>query len=147
MGHQQDLTRSFLLDTHVWLWIVEGDARRIGRRTVRLIERWAEDDAVRISPLTVFEIMSLSASGRVQLSRSPDEWTARALEITRARLAPLQLEGALEAGRIGTTMVPDPIDRLLIGTAHQTEATLVTADRRLLDYAAAYRLRVHDARR
>ena len=78
---------------------------------------------------------------------APWQWTALALENTRARLAPLPMEAALEAGGIGTATVPDPIDRLLIGTAHQTDATFVTADRRILDYAAANRLRVHDARR
>ena len=148
MGYQQDLTRAFLLDTHVWLWMVEGAARHIGRRTVRLVERGAEQDVIRISPLSVFEIAALHASGRLQLSRAPADWTTHALEITRARLAPLPMEAALEAGGIGTATVPDPIDRLLIGTARQTDAALVTADRRILAYAAGARnIQVHDARR
>jgi PIN domain nuclease of toxin-antitoxin system len=137
----------FLLDTHVWIWIVEDDVRRLGRRTGRLVERWAEQDGLRVSPLSVFEIVSLHASGRLRLSQGPWQWTALALENTRARLAPLPMEAALEAGGIATASVPDPIDRLLIGTAHQTDATLVTADRRILNYGAANRLRVHDARR
>ena len=145
MGYQQGLTRTFLLDTHVWLWTVEG-VRHLGRRTARVIERWAEQDALRVSPLSVFEIAALHASGRLHLSKSPEQWIALALENTGARLAPLPMEAALEAGAIGT--VPDPIDRLLIGTARQTDATLVTADRRILDYArSAYGLAVHDARR
>jgi PIN domain nuclease of toxin-antitoxin system len=137
----------FLLDTHVWIWIVEDDVRRLGRRTGRLVERWAEQDALRVSPLSVFEIVALHASGRLHLSQGPWQWTVLALENTRARLAPLPMEVALEAGGIAMATVPDPIDRLLIGTAHQTGATLVTADRRILNYAAANRLRVHDARR
>ena len=145
MGYQQSLTSAFLLDTHVWLWTVE-DARNLGRRTARFIERWAEQDALRISPLTVFEIASLHASGRLHLSKSPEQWIALALENTRARLAPLPMEAALEAGGMGT--VPDPIDRLLIGTARQSGATFVTADRRILEYGkSAYGLVVHDARR
>ena len=56
------------------------------------------------------------------------------------------IEAALEAGGIRT--VPDPIDRLLIATARQADATLVTADRRILDYGkSAYGCVVHDARR
>jgi PIN domain nuclease of toxin-antitoxin system len=148
VGHRQDLTRAFLLDTHVWLWTVEGAARHIGRRTIRLIERWAARDALRISPLSVFEIASLCVSGRLQLSRPPEQWTALALASTRARLASLPLEAALEAGSIGTAIVGDPIDRLLIATARHADATFVTADRRILDYAASRRdLRTHDARR
>jgi len=138
----------FLLDTHVWLWIVEDDVRHLGRRTARLIERWAEQDALRVSPLSMFEIASLYGSGRLHLSQPPWQWTALALENTRARLAPLPMEAALEAGGIGTATFPDPIDRLLIGTAHQTDATLVTGDRRILAYAAkTSSLRTHDAHR
>jgi PIN domain nuclease of toxin-antitoxin system len=147
VGYQQALTPAFLLDTHVWLWIVEDDARHLGRRTARLVERWAEQDALRVSPLSVFEITSLHASGRLHLTQPPWQWTALAIENTRARLLPLPIEAALEAGGIGMATVSDPIDRLLIGTAHQTDATLVTADRRILAYAAANRLPVHDARR
>ena len=138
----------FLLDTHVWLWIVEDDVRHLGRRTARLIERWAEQDALRVSPLSVFEIASLHRSGRLHLSQPLWQWTVLALENTRARLVPLPIEAALEAGGIGTPTVPDPIDRLLIGTAHQTDATFVTGDRRILDYVArTTSLRAHDARR
>jgi len=124
VGYQQGLTRTFLLDTHVWLWTVEG-VRDLGRRTARFIERWAEQDALRISPLSVFEIAALHASGRLHLSKSPEHWIALALENTGARLAPLPMEAALEAGAIGT--VPDPIDRLLIAT--------VTAEQRRCDLA------------
>jgi PIN domain nuclease of toxin-antitoxin system len=147
VGYQQGLTRTFLLDTHVWLWTVE-NARQLGRRTARSIERWAVQDALRISPLTIFEIVSLHASGRLHLSEAPKQWTALALEHSRARVAPLPMEAAFEAGAIGKSTVPDPIDRLLIGTARHTNATLVTADRRILNYAkSAHGLAVHDARR
>ena len=148
MGYQQALTRAFLLDTHVWIWHVEGDERHLGRRTARLIDRWAEQEALRVSPLSVFEIASLYASGRLHLSQVPGGWMARALENTRARLSPLSMEAALEAGRIGTAAVTDLVDRLLIATAREADATLVTADRRILIYAASARgLTVHDARR
>jgi PIN domain nuclease of toxin-antitoxin system len=148
VGYQQGLTPAFLLDTHVWVWTVEDDVRHLGRRTARLIERWAGQGALRVSPLSVFEIASLHGSGRLQLSQTPWQWIALAFENTRARLAPLPMEAALEAGGIGTAIVPDPIDRLLIGTARQSGATLVTADRRILGYAASRRdLRTHDARR
>jgi PIN domain nuclease of toxin-antitoxin system len=146
VGYQQALTRAFLLDTHVWIWTVEGDARHLGRRTARLIERWAGQDALRISPLSVFEIAFLHYSGRLRLSQAPGEWIARALENTRARLSPLSMEAALDAGGIAAA-VPDPVDRLLIATAGQGDATFVTGDRRILGYAASRRdLRVHDAR-
>jgi len=44
-----------LLDTHVWIWSLEGDARRIGRRARSLLTRFESRDAIRISPVTLFE--------------------------------------------------------------------------------------------
>jgi PIN domain nuclease of toxin-antitoxin system len=135
-----------LLDTHVWIWALEEDTRRLGRRTLRLLERWAGRDALRVSPVSVFELASLHVTGRVQLSRSPEQWVEAAIEAVGTRLAPLTTAAAIDAGRIGGAMVPDPIDRLLIATARQMDATLVTRDRRILDYAAeTSAVRVHDA--
>ena len=42
----------------------------------------------------------------------------------------------------------DPLDRLLVATARDADATFVTCDERILEYAATDPgLRVHDARR
>jgi PIN domain nuclease of toxin-antitoxin system len=137
-----------LLDTHVWIWHVEGNTRRVGVRTARLLRRWTDEDVLRVSPLSVFEVAALYASGRVELSRSLEQWIAGAMLDGGVRVAPLSMEAALEAGRIGAAAVPDPVDRLLIATAREVGATLVTADRRILDYAEAVRgVTVHDARR
>ena len=50
-----------LLDTHVWIWILAGDARRIGRRARALLTRAESRDAIRISPVTLFEVMTAIA--------------------------------------------------------------------------------------
>lgn len=137
-----------LLDTHVWIWHVEGDARRIGARTARLLKRGTDEDVLRVSPLSVFEVSSLHSAGRLEFSRTLEQWISATMEIGGVRLLPLPMEAALDAGRIGAVTIADPIDRLLIGTARCTDAALVTADRRILDYAASRRdLRTHDARR
>ena len=138
--------RVLLLDTHVWIWHAEGDTRRVGRRTARLLKREAAEDALRVSPLTVFELAHLCASGRLHLTQALDQWITTALHHGGVRLAPLTLEAAKDAGRMGSGAVSDPIDRLLIATARQMDVLLVTRDRRILDYAeGTSAVRVHDA--
>jgi PIN domain nuclease of toxin-antitoxin system len=120
----------------------------LGKRTISLIDRWAGQDALRISPLSVFEVLALHASGRVQLSRPAEQWVETALATPGSRLAPLTAEAAMDAGRIGATHLPDPVDRMLVATARQAGATLVTRDRRMLGYAReTSAVRVHDASR
>jgi PIN domain nuclease of toxin-antitoxin system len=59
----------------------------------------------------------------------------------------LSLDVAIDAGLITREALADPIDRLLVAAARQGDATLITADERILQYAArTSSVRVHDAR-
>ena len=138
----------FLLDTHVWLWGLEHEKGRLGRRTLTLLERWAGQDALRISPLSVFEVVTLCTAGRLRLSRPVEQWVNAALAADGTRVAPLSVEAVVDAGVISAAHLADSIDRLLVATARQMGATLVTRDRRILQYAdETSAVRVHDAAR
>jgi PIN domain nuclease of toxin-antitoxin system len=128
-----------LLDTHVWIWSLEGAARRIGRRARSLLSRAEAQDAIRISPVTLFEVMALHTVGRLELTRPPDEWIRQAMMSGPVRIAELSPVIAVDAGRIPREVLADPMDRLLVATAREMEATLLTADTRILDYASRSR--------
>lgn len=137
-----------LLDTHVWIWSLEGDVRRVGRRARSLLSRAEAQDKIRISPVTLFEVMALHTVGRLQLTRPADEWIRQAMEFAPVRIAELTPAIAMDAGRIPREVLADPMDRLLVATAREREATLLTADTRILNYAARSRtVRVQDAGR
>jgi len=137
-----------LLDTHVWIWMLEGDVRRVGARTRRLLDKAHAADAIRVSPVSVFEVSALHTSGRLGLSRSLEQWLEAAIEGAGIRLAPMSRGVAVDAGLLPRALVPDPMDRLLVATARQADATLVTADTKILEYAAASaNLTVHNAAR
>ncbi len=135
-----------LLDTHVWLWSVHGDAHRVGRRTRRLLSRAESHSAIRVSPATLFEIVALHTLGRVRLTRRPEEWIRESLEVSGIRIAELSPAIALDAGHIPRTALADPLDRLLVATARHLDATFLTSDTRILQYASTSGdVRVHDA--
>jgi len=135
-----------LLDTHVWLWSVHGDSRRIGRRTRQLLSRAASTEALRVSPVTLFEVTALHTSGRLRLTRPPHQWIREALDAGGVRIAELSPPIAIEAGAITRPALPDPLDRLLVATAQHLQATFLTSDTGILAYAAtAGHVRVHNA--
>ena len=137
-----------LLDTHAWVWAVQDDTRRLGARTRRLIARAEPREEIRVSSATLFEIVALHTSGRLQLSRPPEQWIRESLELPGVRLAELSVAVVIDAGYIPRTSLADPLDRLLVATARQLDATFLTADAAILAYAArAGRVRVHDAAR
>ena len=135
-----------LLDTHVWVWSVEGDVRRVGRRARQLLSRAESQEALRISPATVFEVTALHTAGRLRLARLPEQWIRQALEVGSVRIAALSPAIAIDAGHIPRTALADPLDRLLVATARQLDATFLTSDARILDYASETgNVRVYDA--
>jgi PIN domain nuclease of toxin-antitoxin system len=136
-----------LLDTHVWIWNIEGDARRLGRRTRQWLARAESQEAIRISPITLFELVALHAAGRIGLTHPPEQWIREALHAPGVRLAEFSAAVAIDAGAIPRPALPDPLDRLLVGSARQLGATFLTADTRILAYARETgNVRVHDAR-
>ena len=126
-----------LLDTHTWIWTVEGNARRIGRQARRWLSRAQSDGSIHVSPVTCFEITALHAAGRLRLARSPEQWIRDALDAPGVRVTELTVDVALDAGSIPRTALADALDRLLVATARQLDVTFLTSDARILTYAAS----------
>lgn len=124
-----------LLDTHAWIWTVEGDSRRIGRRARQMIARAEGRESVRVSAATLFEIVALHTSGRLRLAQPAEQWIESSMDLPGVRLAELTRGVAVDAGFIPRTALQDPLDRLIVATARQLAATLLTADAAILEYA------------
>ena len=103
-----------LLDTHAWLWVVDGDRRRVGARARRLLSRAEVQDGVRISPVSIFEVGALHTAGRLRLARALEQWVHDAMAAQGVRLAPLSAEMALDAGAIPRVLA-EQIYRLVGG--------------------------------
>ena len=137
-----------LLDTHVWIWSADGDTRRIGPRSRLLLLKAEAREAIRVSPVTLFELTALHTAGRVRLTRPIDQWVRDALEAAGVRIAALSPVIALDAGQIPRAALGDPLDRLLVATARQMNATFLTSDSRILEYAVhTGNVHAHDASR
>ncbi len=115
-----------LLDTHIWIWSMQG-SDRLGRRTAQEIkdpenERW-------LSPVSTWEALTLHAKNRIHLPEDISAWVARATAAFHE--APLTHEIALAARRLPWEHT-DPADRFLAATAQVLNLVLVTADSNLL---------------
>jgi len=134
-----------LLDTHAWIWSIDGDGRRVGRRAQALLARAERQERIRVSPVSIFEIVALHTSGRLRLSRPAEGWIRDSLSAAGVRLAEVTPSIAIDAGAIPRTALADPLDRLLVATARQLDATFLTADQQILQYAGdTLNVRAHD---
>jgi len=117
-----------LLDTHIWIWMAL-EPTRLSRRVASALND--SENELWISPISVWELLTLTRKGRVELSEDPVLWARRTLELLQLHEAPLTTEVALETSAIG---IPhsDPADRLIAASARAFDLTLVTADAKLI---------------
>lgn len=131
-----------VLDTHVLVW-ARADERRLGRKARALIEREWASGQVAVCAISFWEAALLQVRGRLELPAAADVWRADLLDDGLLELA-VGGEAAVRAVGLGG-LPSDPADRLIIATALQHGAALVTADERLL--AWPHPMVRHDARR
>jgi PIN domain nuclease of toxin-antitoxin system len=81
-----------------------------------------------LSPISVWELLTLNAKGRVRFSGTPETWLVRATQGIQE--APLTHDIARVA--VQMQFHRDPADRFLAATAQVLDLTLVTADEKLL---------------
>jgi PIN domain nuclease of toxin-antitoxin system len=136
-----------LLDTHVWLWLVEGERSRLGRKAIAAVERASLRAGVLVSAMSVWEVAMLEARGRIRLALPATEWVRAALRAPGVRLVELTPEIAVDSARLPGEVHGDPADRVLIASARATGARLATRDEWTLAYGAAGHVAVLDARR
>ena len=125
---------SLLLDTHVALWLLEDDPK-LGRESVRLVERAISDGAVYVSAISFWEIGLLTRKNRLELPMDVLQWRNAVLDLG---VSEIPLTG--DIGIISTELegLPaDPADCIIVATALTYEATLTTADARILGWQGA----------
>ena len=135
-----------LLDTHVWVWTMEGDRTALSAPAVEEIEAASRAGGLLVAAISVWEVSMLEAKGRISLSIPLDTWIQAALRAPGSRLLDLTPRIAVESTRLPADPPGDPADRILMAGARVESARFVTCDRRILEYAGRGHLAVLDAR-
>jgi len=130
-----------LLDTHILIWLMEGNTR-LPMQVREQIAAAALIDEVIISAITPWEIAMLVSKKKLSLQMDVQEWIDAALALPGIRLEPLAPAIAVASTRLPWEMHGDPADRILVATARHISAMLITADEQLVRYGAEGNLRV-----
>jgi PIN domain nuclease of toxin-antitoxin system len=139
--------RLLLLDTHIWVWVVESDAKRMSKKAVELVNRAAEAEEVLVSDISFWEVANKASREKLALSIETVLWLERAAQGPGAKYIPVERAALIQSTRLIGTPPRDPADRILIATAQMNSATLVTADAKIIEYARdTHALSVYDAR-
>jgi PIN domain nuclease of toxin-antitoxin system len=133
----------YLLDTHIWFWLVTGH-ERLSRATLllRRMEDAAASGRLRLAAVSVWEVAMLEVKGRLTLGRRCESWMEDALVHSRVQLAPMEPAVSILSTRLEEFPHADPADRIIAATAIENGWRLVTADARLAGYMEKQRMNV-----
>ena len=119
-----------VLDTHVWLWWINGEHKSLKKSWIQTIE---QADNVGVSAISCFEVAWLVQHQRITMDIAIGHWFDRALKDSGIDLLPLSPKIA----EIATGLPEhhsDPQDRIIIATALEFNAQLISADRKFRLY-------------
>ncbi|OGJ84499.1 MAG: twitching motility protein PilT [Candidatus Raymondbacteria bacterium RifOxyA12_full_50_37] len=133
-----------ILDTHTWLWYVLGDDN-LNKKHQALITDAAKHSSLYLSSISLWEVAMLEAKNRIVLSKDCHTWIKEAVTIPGLSLAPISIEIAVDSTRLPENFHGDPADRIIVATARQKNAILITKDAKIMEYAKAGHLRCVEA--
>lgn len=130
-----DRRTPLLLDTHVWLWTLDGTAGALPAAARTLIERAAAARTLFVSDFSHWEIAMLVSKGRLQLGADVVLWLERASRAPGIISVPVTRVVLVHSTRLAGEPQGDPADRILLAQAQTLGASLMTCDRGIIAYA------------
>jgi len=125
----QEVSR-FLLDTHVLLWWLFGDAK-LSASAHRVIR--APENAILVSSASGWEISTKYRLGKLPHAGEAAHNLPDLLRKSRMDVLPISMEHALAAGALPGSH-RDPFDRMLIAQAQIEGVAIVTSDQIFKQY-------------
>jgi PIN domain nuclease of toxin-antitoxin system len=115
---------------------MNGDPISAASRTA-IAAAQSSNSGVFASPITAWEIATLMAKSRIQLTLSPQAWFDALLALPGVRLAPMPPSVLIASAQLPGMPPRDPADRIIAATARAFGYTVITRNGELTSYARA----------
>ena len=121
-----------LLDTHTWIWS-HSATRLLSDNVTKLIQNTQADQRA-IASISIWEFAMMVTKGRITVKIDPKRWLNNAIGMSGLQIIELTPEIAMESCSLPGNFHRDPADRIIVATARTNNLTLLTKDRKILDY-------------
>ncbi len=123
----------YLLDTHTWVWW-NMRPRNLSQKVLTVVENEHRYDELLLSAISPWEFGKLLEEGKIGISCNPEEWIYAALEMPKLRFVQLTPVIAYHSTVLPGHFHDDPADQIIVATARYENATILTKDKRILNY-------------
>ena len=123
----------YLLDTHTWVWWYM-NPQKLSRQVTKLIGDTTRYDELLLSAISPWEFCKLLEKGRIAISCNPEDWLNAAFDLPKLRLINLSPVLAYRSTVLPPPFHDDPADQIIVATARQEDAVILTKDRNILKY-------------
>ena len=103
----------------------------------KLMETTSRYEELLLSAISPWEFSKLLEKGRLAISINPEDWIRLALEMPKLRLVPLSPVLAYRSTTLPLPFHDDPADQIIVASAREEGATILTSDERLRSYKYA----------
>jgi len=121
-----------LLDTHTWIWshsatkLLSDDVKKRIKKTLT--------DQRAIASISIWEFAMMVVKGRINVKIDPKLWLDNAIKKSGIKVIELSTEIAMESCNLPGDFHKDPTDQIIVATARIHNLTLLTKDRKILQY-------------
>lgn len=123
-----------LLDTHTWIWW-HMKPSNLSAKVLQLIADSGQNDELLLSAISPWEFCKLLEKKRLGISCPVEEWLKKALAIPKLRLVELSPIIAYRSTVLPPPFHNDPGDQIIVATALEEGATLLTRDEKIRCYS------------
>ncbi len=122
-----------ILDTHSLLWWI-GTPKKLSKKAQQEIEKTIKKDKILISSISIWEICLLVEKGRLDLTMEIENWIQKVERLPFLQFIPVDNKIAAKSVFLPKPIHADPADRIIIATALNLNASIITGDRLIRSY-------------
>ncbi|OGD91256.1 hypothetical protein A3D07_01810 [Candidatus Curtissbacteria bacterium RIFCSPHIGHO2_02_FULL_42_15] len=123
-----------VLDTHVLIWWIN-ETNRLSTKAQKAIENSINKGTkLLVSSISVWEIFLLFKKGSLESDMDLDVWLKNVESLQYLQFIPVDNSIAAKSVMLREFPDKDPADRIIVATARELGATLITSDARIRKY-------------
>ncbi len=123
----------YILDTHTWIWW-NMHPQKLSAKVLSLLSTPEQYSSLLLSAISPWEFSKLLEKKSIGISCNPEEWISEALDMPKLRLVPLTPTIAYRSTSLPQPFNGDPVDQIIVATAREENATVLTKDKIIQKY-------------